>query len=213
MSKPVILSMNILTGHKVQNAAGEDLGKIDDLVLDEHTGRVLYAVLSFGGFLGMANRLVAVPWRRLRLKGNQKTFILNIDKETLQHAPTFDKEHWPDMTLPEWRDRIETYFAYNPAEEPQIAEGAEFIDVGTTSISVEQAKQREDQILARRVEFELHGARAFDMNRIQIVANDGNITLTGILGSDAELILAENIARTVQGVRAVKNNLRVPKAA
>src|SRR5579862_2876137 len=130
MSKPVILSMNILTGHKVENASGNDLGKIEDLVLDEQTGHVLYAVLSFGGFLGMGNRLVAVPWKRLRLKGNQKTFILNVDKETLKHAPSFDKDNWPDMTLPVWQERIETYFAYNPAEEPQIAEGVEYIDEG-----------------------------------------------------------------------------------
>ena len=87
MSKSVILPMNILTGHKVENEAGEDLGKIDDLVLDDQSGRVLYAILSFGGFLGMRNRLVAVPWKRLRLKGDHKIFILNIDKETLRNAP------------------------------------------------------------------------------------------------------------------------------
>src|SRR6266704_3535895 len=148
MSKPVILSMNILTGHKVQNAAGEDLGKIDDLVLDEGTGRVVYAILSFGGFLGMGNRLIAVPWTRLRLKGNQKTFILNMDKETLRHAPSFDKEHWPDMDLPEWRERVETYFTYNPAEEPQVAEGAEVMDTGIASISLQQTREREEQLLA-----------------------------------------------------------------
>src|SRR5260370_42185901 len=101
MSKSVILSMNILTGHKVENAAGEDLGKIDDLVLDDQTGRVLYAILSFGGFLGMGNRLVAVSWKTLRLKGNQKTFILNIDKETLHHHPTFHKEHRPGISQPD----------------------------------------------------------------------------------------------------------------
>src|SRR5713226_1022974 len=213
MSKPVILSMNILTGHKVQNAAGEDLGKIDDLVLDDHTGRVLYAILSFGGFLGMGNRLVAIPWKRLRLKGNQKTFILNIDKETLQHAPSFDKEHWPDMSLPEWRERTETYFAYNPAEEPQVAEGVEFIDAGARSVSVEQEREREEEILAHRVEFALSGAKAFDMSRIQVTAQGGNVTLNGIVDSRAELIVAQRIALSVHGVRTLDNNLRVPKAA
>ena len=80
-----------------QNAAGEDLGKIEDLVFDESSGRILYAVLSFGGFLGMGNRLVAIPWTRLRVQGDHKGFILNIDNETLEHAPSFDKEHWPDL--------------------------------------------------------------------------------------------------------------------
>src|SRR5438445_608362 len=130
MSKPVALSLNTLTGHKVQNAAGEDRGKIEDLVLDESSGRILYAVLSFGGFLGMGNRLVAIPWVRLRLQSDHKGFILIIDNETLEHAPSFNKEHWPDMSLPEWRDRTETYFAYNPAEAPQMKEGDEFFRKG-----------------------------------------------------------------------------------
>jgi sporulation protein YlmC with PRC-barrel domain len=213
MSKLVILPMNILTGRKVENTAREDLGKIDDLVLDEETGRVVYAILSFGGFLGMGNRLIAVPWNSLRLKGNQKTFILNIDKETLRHAPSFDKEHWPDMDLPGWRERVETYFTYNPAEEPQVADGAEFIDTGVASISLQQTREREEQLLARRVEFELAGAKAFEMRRIHATANDDVVTLNGVVGSRAELTLAENIARSVRGVRRIKNNLTVPKAA
>lgn len=203
--------MNILTGHKVQNTAGEDLGKIDDLVLDDQTGRVLYAILAYGGLLGLGERLIAIPWKRLRLKGDQKIFLLNIDKETLAHAPSFDKEHWPDMTLPEWRDEIETYFAYNPAEEPEVSQGAEFIDSGFRSISLEQ--EREEQGLARRVDFELYAAKAFHMSRIQVTAREGTVTLNGVVGSRAELILADNIARAVHGVRTVNNNLRVSKAA
>jgi sporulation protein YlmC with PRC-barrel domain len=211
MSKPIVFSVSTLTGHKVQNTAGEDLGKIEDLVLDEDSGRVLYVVLSFGGFLGMGNRLIAIPWKRLRQQGDHKGFILNIDKETLEHAPSFDKEHWPDMSLPEWRDRIETYFAYSPAEEPQMPEGVEFIESGMISISVEQA--REEEGIARRVEFELDAAKAFDMNMIQITARGGNITLEGKVASRAEFILANNIVRTVEGVRTVNNNLKVSKAA
>ena len=140
MSKPIVLSMNILTGHKVENEAGEDLGKIEDLVLDDQSGRVQYAILSFGGLLN--NRLVAVPWKRLRLKGNHKTFILNIDKETLRNSPSFDKANWPQMDSPEWRDRIETYFAYNPAEEPQIAEGAVFIEDAAARFASQEEKER-----------------------------------------------------------------------
>ena len=136
--------MNILTGHKVENEAGEDLGKIEDLVLDDQSGRVQYAILAFGGFLGMSSHLVAVPWKRLRLKGNHKTFILNIDKETLRNAPSFDKANWPQMDLPEWRDRIETYFAYNPAEEPQIAEGVEFIEDAAARFGSQEEKERKN---------------------------------------------------------------------
>jgi sporulation protein YlmC with PRC-barrel domain len=211
MTNPVVLSLNTLTGYKVQNAAGEDLGRIDDLVLDQKTGRVQYAVLAFGGIFGMGNRLVAIPWPSLRLRNDNKVFVLNIDKETLQHAPSFDKAHWPDMSLPEWRDKIETYFTYNPAEEPQIAEGSEYIEDGPHAISVED--EREEQGLSRRVEFELEAAEAFEMKAIQITVVDGTVILNGKVGSRAELILADNIARAVRGVQSVKNNLKVSKAA
>jgi sporulation protein YlmC with PRC-barrel domain len=227
MSKPVILSMNILTGHKVQNPAGEDLGKIDDLVLDRRSGRVLYAVLSVGKFLGIRDRLVAVPWKSLRQKGKQKTFILNVDKETLLHAPYFDKEHWHDMSFPEWRERTETYFAGRPAGEPRVPESSQAVPEGSPQapesskpagqaeepVLTDEVKEREDQILVRRVEWELSGARAFDMSKIHIEAKDCKITLTGVVGSEAELILAENIATTVPGVSAIENNLKVPKSA
>ena len=193
MSKPVIFSMS--SAHKVENTAGEDLGSIQDLAVDERSGRVLYAVLSFGGFLGVGNRLVAIPWNRLRLQGDLKTFTLNVDKQTLENAPSFDKEHWPDMNLPEWRDRVETYFAWNPSEEPEVEEALE------------------EEGLARRVEFELDASQAFDMNAVEITASDGMVTLDGRVGSRAELILAHNIARSVEGVRTVNNNLKVWKAA
>ena len=211
MSKPVVLSMTALTGYKVRNTAGEDLGKLEELVLDDSGGRALYGVLHTGGFLGLGNHLIAIPWKRLTLQPDHKGFILNIDKETLERAPSFDKENWPDMSLPEWRDNVETYFAYNPAEEPLKAEGSEYIDDGPHSVPIERA--RKDEGLAHRVEFELYAANAFDMSAVQVTAQNRNITLEGRVGSPAECILANNIALTVDGVRNVTNNLRVSKAA
>ena len=78
-------------------------------------------------------------------------------------------------------------------------------------VSIEQV--REEEGLARRVEFELYAANAFDMAVIEVTAKNGNVTLNGRVGSEAELILADNIARTVEGVRTVNNNLKVSKAA
>src|ERR1700704_2489393 len=114
MTKPVVLSVSTLMGYKVRNAGAEDLGKVEELVIDQESGRVLYAVLSFGGLLH--HQLVAIPWERLRMQPDGKAFFLNIDKETLRNAPHFDRDNWPDMTLPEWRERIEMYFKYSPAD-------------------------------------------------------------------------------------------------
>ncbi len=103
-----------LIGARVRNAAREDLGKLEDVMLDLNQGRVAYAVLSFGGFLGLGNKLFAVPWAALTLDQEDKVFILNIDREVLERAPGFDKDNWPDMADLEWGGQIYSYYGYRP---------------------------------------------------------------------------------------------------
>jgi PRC-barrel domain len=133
---PLILSLG--TRYKVRNAAGRGLGKIEEIVIDQVDGRVHYSMIKPGGFLHAGKDLIAVPWRRLQMEHDQKSFVLDIDKETLKNAPRFDRNTWPDMTLPEWREHVETYFAYNAADPDQAAEGGEFIESGVNSTSVEK---------------------------------------------------------------------------
>jgi sporulation protein YlmC with PRC-barrel domain len=109
-----VLSASTLAGDKVVNARGEDIGKIDEIMIDTPTGRVAYAVLSFGGFLGMGDKLFAIPWSRLSLDEDNKVFVLDIDKETLKQAPGFDKDKWPDMADQSWNSRIYSYYGSKP---------------------------------------------------------------------------------------------------
>jgi len=109
-----VMSASTLTGDSVVNAAGEDLGKIDDIMIDTPTGRVAYAVLSFGGFLGMGDKLFAIPWSRLTLDEDREVFVLNIDKATLEKAPGFDKDNWPDMADRTWGTQVHTYYGSRP---------------------------------------------------------------------------------------------------
>src|SRR5262245_57886759 len=85
-----VIRANQIAGMKVVNAAGEDLGKIEDVVVDMGTGQVRYAAISFGGFLGVGDKFFAVPFRALKLHHNagDKThhFELNVTKETLERA-------------------------------------------------------------------------------------------------------------------------------
>ena len=94
-SEPRVLAADTLTGDKVVNLQNEDLGKIEHLMIDLGTGRIAYAVLSFGGFLGMGDKLFAIPWSALTVDTLEKRFILKVDKELLKRAPGFDKEQWP----------------------------------------------------------------------------------------------------------------------
>jgi len=109
-----VLAASTLAGDQVQNSAGENLGKIDEIMIDIPTGKVAYAVLSFGGFLGMGNKLFAIPWSALRLDEDEKNFVLDIDKQKLENAPGFDKDNWPDMADTSWGTRIFGYYGAAP---------------------------------------------------------------------------------------------------
>ena len=108
------MSASTLTGDRVRNQAGEDLGRVDDIMIDLPTGRVAYAVLSFGGFLGMGDKLFAIPWSSFTVDEDEKCFVLNVDKATLENAPGFDKDNWPDMAEPGWRSRVYDYYGAKP---------------------------------------------------------------------------------------------------
>jgi PRC-barrel domain len=87
-------------GDKVINRQKEGLGTIEHLMIDEEKGRVAYAVLSFGGFLGMGDKLFAIPWSALAVDTEERQFILDVDKKLLEHAPGFDKAHSPNIGRP-----------------------------------------------------------------------------------------------------------------
>ena len=104
-----------LIGADVENTQGENLGQIEDIVFDRHDGRMTYAVLSFGGFLGLGEKYFAIPWNALTAKaGEENTLILNVDKEKLKNAPGFDKNHWPNMADRTWGQEIHTYYGTQP---------------------------------------------------------------------------------------------------
>lgn len=107
---PRLMGAETLIGNDVYNENNEDLGDIKDIMLDMTNGRISYAVLSFGGFLGMGERLFAVPWDALKLDTENKRFVLNVDKDRLENAPGFDKDHWPDMADQSWKDQIESFY-------------------------------------------------------------------------------------------------------
>jgi hypothetical protein len=110
IDRPLILAASALIGDEVMNPAGEDLGHIKELMIDLRSGRVAYAVLSFGGILGVGDKLFAVPWSGMRLNHQNKVFILDVSKQRLEQAPGFDKDHWPDMADSSWSDAIDHYY-------------------------------------------------------------------------------------------------------
>lgn len=109
-----VLAASTLEGDSVRNSAGEDLGSVDEIMIDLPSGRVAYAVLSFGGVLGMGSKLFAVPWNALRVDEDEHCFILDVDKRTLETAPGFDKDNWPDMANTTWASGVYQHYGTQP---------------------------------------------------------------------------------------------------
>ena len=91
----LILSSSSITGTNVTNRKGENLGEIKDLMIDTENGTVNYAVLSFGGFLGLGDKYFAIPFEAFDVNTTTERFVLNVDKDRLENAPGFDKDNWP----------------------------------------------------------------------------------------------------------------------
>lgn len=108
---PRLMTASTLEGNDVINLKGDKLGKIDEIMLDVPRGRIAYAVMSSGGFLGMGDKLFALPWSALTLDSVRKCFVMDADKSRFENAPGFDKDHWPgDAGFDGMGDQIHAYW-------------------------------------------------------------------------------------------------------
>ncbi len=113
---PCVWLTEDLIGMKVISEQGESLGKIEDIVVHPG-GQTAYAVLSFGGWLGMGEKLFAMPWTVLRTvepdtakEDSKRSLVLLLDKQRLEAAPGFDKKNWPTMANPDWAKDVDAFY-------------------------------------------------------------------------------------------------------
>ncbi len=110
MMNQALMSASTLSGDDVKNAQGENLGQVKDIMLDTENNRVAYYVLSFGGVLGVGDKLFAIPPEAMKLNTNDNCFIMDIDKDRLKKAEGFDKDHWPNMADPTFRSNLYQHY-------------------------------------------------------------------------------------------------------
>lgn len=108
------LSATTLIGDEINNREGETVGSLKDIMIDLETGHVAYAVMSCGGFLGMGDRLFAVPWNSLEVDADNHALVFDVDKERLEKAPGFDKDDWPDMGDRTWGEKVHQFYGSRP---------------------------------------------------------------------------------------------------
>ena len=104
-----VISSERVEGTTVYNEAGDKLGSIDDLMIDKRSGQVRYAVLEFGGFLGMGTDRYPVPWNLLRYDTGMDGYVVPLDQETLEGAPRYDAESRPAYDEPYGRQIYDYY--------------------------------------------------------------------------------------------------------
>lgn len=90
-----LISSDKVEGTAVYNLAGDKLGSVDDLIIDKLTGQVRYAVLEFGGFLGMGADRYPMPWSMLKYDSAKEGYVVPLDKARIESAP-----HFPDSDMP-----------------------------------------------------------------------------------------------------------------
>ncbi len=109
-----VLTASSLEGTSIINSKDEDLGNIKDIMIDLQSGNIAYVVVSFGGFLGMGNKLFALPWEAFVVDEKREKVIVDIDKSVLENAPGFDKDNWPKNPDRDFISQVHTHYGYKP---------------------------------------------------------------------------------------------------
>jgi sporulation protein YlmC with PRC-barrel domain len=142
---------SVLIGHAVRSPQGEDIGEIEDLVIGLDSDQIKYAVLSFGGFLDIGDKLFAIPVQAFQFDPNENVFVLNVTEEQLENAPGFETDNWPDTAAQDWDAEFREFQWSDPMDtegmtEPgqDVAEGAEDQDAAQPGQDVAEAQQDQD---------------------------------------------------------------------
>jgi PRC-barrel domain len=109
-----LISAGRVNGTNVYNTAGDALGEIYDVMIDKRTGKIAYAVMSFGGFLGLGERYHPLPWTTLKYDTNQGGYVVGMTKEQLSNAPSYAEGETPSWGDRAYEQRIHDYYRMNP---------------------------------------------------------------------------------------------------
>jgi hypothetical protein len=104
-----LIAADKVNGTNVYNLAGEKLGTVDDIMIDKSSGRAIYAVMSFGGFLGMGEKHHPLPWATLKYDAQKGGYVVNLDKQQLEGAPNYDRGSEFNWT-PEYGRKVDSYY-------------------------------------------------------------------------------------------------------
>lgn len=109
-----LMSAGALVGDRVLNRRGELLGTVSELMLDVERGCIAYVVMAYGGFMGLGERLFALPWNAIALDAERGCMLLDAERSTFDTAPAFDKDHWPSKPDAKWHLDVHRHYGSLP---------------------------------------------------------------------------------------------------
>ncbi len=104
-----LIAAEKVNGTNVYDLAGDKLGSVDDIMIDKVSGRAIYAVMSFGGFLGMGEKFHPLPWAKLKYDAQKGGYVVNLDKKVLQDAPSYETDGKFAWT-PDYGRKVDSYY-------------------------------------------------------------------------------------------------------
>ncbi len=130
-----------LIGMSIQNPAGKDVGDINDLVMDANTGKIRYAAVTYGGFLGIGNKMFAVPFEAFKFERDQddadrSVLILNINEQKLEGAVGFDEENWPDFADNKFTEELDKRYGVD-RQRMRERSGRVDVDINRNGVDVD----------------------------------------------------------------------------
>lgn len=128
-----------LIGMDIRNPAGEDIGEISDLVVDARTGQLKYAAVTYGGFLGLGNKLFAVPFKAFKFQREEPgdddvVLVLTITQDQLDASEGFDRDRWPNFAEPRFGSDLDRRYGVTREETRQ---GSVNVETGRTGVRVD----------------------------------------------------------------------------
>ena len=136
---PQVIKPSELVGREVVNTQDENLGEIEDVMIDPVSGRIAYVVIEHGGFLGIGDDMFAVPWSAMQfVPGNEDTVLLDIPEEKLENAPRFTSEDETPLERREWVTAVHTYYGVDPYWQDSVGSMAMQYGAGAPATGTQQ---------------------------------------------------------------------------
>jgi hypothetical protein len=204
-------------GTPITNLQNEKLGKLENVLLDLPSGRVVAMIISSGGFLGMGNELSAVPPTALRFTGDRDGLLLDTSKEALSSAPHFKADQWPDATQPAYADtiyrafRVEPYFTTNALTDADAMVNTIPGRDNSNLTPLDQGNSKADLDTTAQIRQEIMAGKNMSMNakNVKVITIAGHVTLRGPVNTADEKRLIGEIADRIARSENVDNLLEI----